>query len=1475
MSAARTRRGTQARIKTTAAHAAPPRVERIALPHRAAMASRYGGKVAHLPVYAGPAVKAALTRRGADGAAVDGAIFLPDATVAPDLVAHEVVHALQQPRATGDTEAFLHRLETARAAPAGSLVENEAGVLASGEPVPGDPAPLHSLPAGVVALRRSGSAAPAAAAPAPAPQPQAQTQGPTAPQQPTPAAAGGTSGPEQTVPGAQSDAAAGGTSPTFTPAPVPDTTLDPAEAAARDAAKAQAEAALAAADSPSAAMDAYAQMAPSVKALNAATLGDRIAQTAESSTSEMEAGTPEVSARLSGERGNLPQPAAIVVPGEQTAAPTPAAAAPAIDVPAGPDQPPLQTDPGYGPRIERIFGSGASPEAVGEQIDDVSTSNPGIQTDITDRADIPLEGANDPAQMDADTRARRAEAASERQAAANAVVTGPGPETIVPREMEHSVAVAAPVPETAPLAAPDGATQLNQMTLPPEVVARFDADTGPAMAASADAARDQMQAAETNRDAAHDQAVQKAETDRTAAEQQADAQQRDAIVSRREAIQAERQHTVNKQQEEVDKVNADAEAARADHRAQADDRVRTDRARINARYDKAEADSQAKVGEGERRAESRRAAAEREAEDQSWWDRATSFIRRAFEALTSAITAIFDAVRSAVATIIDAAVSAVTAIIEAAASALQALVSAFGELLKGLIDHLLGDLFPGLAAALTRFIDAAVSAVNAAIDAIATRLVAAVEAIGAALNAAINALLDVFQNAVNGALAVLEAAMTGDWGALLTKVLDAILGLLGIDPAAFHAMIAQAGNAVGSIVNDPGQFVSNLLDAVVGGIRQFAAHFGAHLRDGIIGWLTGALGGIQMPERWDIWGVLDIVRQVLGLTWDFVRERAARIIGEQNVARLEAAFSWIATLVTEGWSSLWNRLMGQLESLKDTIMEAIRNFVLERVVMAAIRWLASLFSPVGAIVQLVMTIWNIFQFVSNQLQRLFGIARTVIQGLANIARGVLGPAMNRIEEVLANLLPVVIDLLMSLLGVTGVAARVREIIGNVRAAIARAVDNLIDRMLGSLGLRRGQETGQGDHPEGADASTQIGTPVPVAVEGGPSHVLSIRRGGAGGATVMLASNPMPVEDHFARWEASAANANDEAKRAKIHQDIASARQILGALNPIADRAAAAGDPAAREREAHVAEEQERRLAPVLGDLFHADNAAGGEPLTGNLLERSFSMDGESHRLTFKIEGNATTLMMASVSPHQIRDAARAGLDEARTKHMDAAVITDLEAIMRQAEQFQQWCWDHFDALHLPARDDHERTLAEAAAFLDAILHSAVEFGRQHNLKNLMDLGHPSKYVVNDEIRREYRADWRDIFYEERWSSTIESGWKVSELARLRNEASARFPNHPYVLDVAKQAFLVEDRNHEYPPHPEVDYVRPRNVHIDHVFSVSEHFQSIGNDERQPARKTWYELQSNLQILNEHWNSVKGGPRVTDWHVTMNFRGPDE
>src|SRR5207253_10428519 len=110
----------------------------------------------------------------------------------------------------------------------------------------------------------------------------------------------------------------------------------------------------------------------------------------------------------------------------------------------------------------------------------------------------------------------------------------------------------------------------------------------------------------------------------------------------------------------------------------------------------------------------------------------------------------------------------------------------------------------------------------------------------------------------------------------------------------------------------------------------------------------------------------------------------------------------------------------------------IKNFIMEKVVVAAVTKLATMWNPVGAIVQAIITAWNLYQWLRDNIQRIMGVVRSVFESINAIATGNIGPAANKVEQTLGNLVPVAIDLLASIFGISGIGGKVRDIITKVR-----------------------------------------------------------------------------------------------------------------------------------------------------------------------------------------------------------------------------------------------------------------------------------------------------------------------------------------------------------------------------------------------------------------------------------------------------------
>lgn len=275
--------------------------------------------------------------------------------------------------------------------------------------------------------------------------------------------------------------------------------------------------------------------------------------------------------------------------------------------------------------------------------------------------------------------------------------------------------------------------------------------------------------------------------------------------------------------------------------------------------------------------------------------------------------------------------------------------------------------------------------------------------------------------------------------------------------------IRRAAGAFRSIIQNPVGFVGNLVRAGIRGFRQFAGNFLAHLRASLIGWLTGTMSGanLYIPQAFTLREIIKFVMSVLGLTWQNIRQKLVRAVGETAVRVLETGFDLVMTLVTQGPAAAWEKIQESLSNLREMVMEQIMTFVRDRIVQAAITRLLTSLNPAGAFIQAIIATYNTIMFFVERLRQIAQVAMSLIDSISAIAGGVLGTAANRVEQTMAGLLTLVISFLARIAGLGRVSDAVTNIINRVRAPIDRALDRVVDwivntaRRLGSF--FRGQD----------------------------------------------------------------------------------------------------------------------------------------------------------------------------------------------------------------------------------------------------------------------------------------------------------------------------------------------------------------------------------------------------------------------------------
>lgn len=290
-------------------------------------------------------------------------------------------------------------------------------------------------------------------------------------------------------------------------------------------------------------------------------------------------------------------------------------------------------------------------------------------------------------------------------------------------------------------------------------------------------------------------------------------------------------------------------------------------------------------------------------------------------------------------------------------------------------------------------------------------------------------------------------------GAVKDKVLEVIvhgaLKLAGPYGEKVWEVIQKARETISLIVEDPLGFAKNLVRAVVGGFKQFSSGIWEHLKKGMLGWLFGTLqgAGIEMPERLDFKGLISVGLQIVGLTYGKFRAMLVKRLGkdgERKVAFIEKSVEVVTLLVKEGFLAVWQRLLTMIEGFMETVIGGIRTFITETLVMGAVSWVAGLSNPVGAIVKVALSIYNMIKAFLERIDQIVDVANSIFSSIGSIAKGQLEKASDFIEKTMAATIPVVLAFVAAVIPINGITRSIRNIIKKLQAPVDKAMQKMVD-----------------------------------------------------------------------------------------------------------------------------------------------------------------------------------------------------------------------------------------------------------------------------------------------------------------------------------------------------------------------------------------------------------------------------------------------
>jgi len=450
------------------------------------------------------------------------------------------------------------------------------------------------------------------------------------------------------------------------------------------------------------------------------------------------------------------------------------------------------------------------------------------------------------------------------------------------------------------------------------------------------------------------------------------------------------------------------------------------------------------------------------------------------------------------------------------------------------------------------------------------------------------------REAARGVIGRIAAAIEAFVDDPVTAIINGLLSLVGIPPAAFWALVAKIQQVIGDIADDPENFINNLTAGVKQGFQQFFDNFGTHVLHGFWTWLfSGLQTPIPMPTNFSAGSLFTFALQLMGITWPRVREILVRHVGEQNVAIVEAAWQLISVLIEKGPSGLVDMIKEQLtpEVIVQTILEAAVEYLVETLIQQVIVRVIGMLNPVGAIAQAIDLIYQVCSWIFRNAARIFRFVEAVVNGMADVIAGNITGLANAVERALAMLIPPVIDFLAGLLHMGGLPNEVADVIAQLQARVYQVMDLVIGTLAErGRALLRAVGLG-GEEEDGGDNDEELGTTVRFSAAG-ESHRVWVQTAGTD-ATLMVASVPQPIATKIAEWQAKIAanDPADQALRTEASGLIGQLSTEAGAADTEADQlvtsyTTAASDTATTERPSDNAlESRERTIATILDRLF--------------------------------------------------------------------------------------------------------------------------------------------------------------------------------------------------------------------------------------------------------------------------------------------------
>ncbi len=389
-------------------------------------------------------------------------------------------------------------------------------------------------------------------------------------------------------------------------------------------------------------------------------------------------------------------------------------------------------------------------------------------------------------------------------------------------------------------------------------------------------------------------------------------------------------------------------------------------------------------------------------------------------------------------------------------------------------------------------------------------------------------------------------------------IIEGLLELLGIPPAAFWAVVAKIKKVIGEIADDPMKFANNLMKGLAMGFGQFFDNIGTHLLKGFLSWLTGGLSdvGVQLPKDLSLKSIITFFLQLMGITWPRIRKVLAKHVGEKNVALLEKVYQLVSFLIEKGPEGIYEMIKEKLDpqTIVDQVVSMAVDYLISAVVKAATARILMLFNPVGAIVQALEAIYRVLKWIFQNAARIFTLIETVVNGIADILAGSLGGFANAVEKALGMLIPPVIGFIADYLNFGDlpdtIAKKIKSFQDWIMSLVEKALVWMIEKgkaLLAAVGIGKKDDKKDKGKPGGVGEDLQW-------TVGKESHHMWIAAEGSEHTAMMASEKPHPVRAALVSYtgQAQKVKETDEERADLANKAIKRAGSALTSLEKALD-----------------------------------------------------------------------------------------------------------------------------------------------------------------------------------------------------------------------------------------------------------------------------------------------------------------------------------